>query len=706
MAMRVRGSSATRSWVTLSKVAQLLFAAGLASCSNSQSRTITTEGRGAIVVGSLVCRDRCDLPAGQLSAQALPDEGNEFLGWKGCPLESPCPGESTTAAFTTRYKRAAHASEGGTLRASSPSSSQAGRDVVIWSDESEAVVVTAVPDTGWLFSGWSEPCSIEPSCTISSPEDTLLSAKFSKVVQLSTAGPGEIAIVGGPRCKMCQATAGQVIRPEPSINAQFRGFDVGCGNPCLLTNQMSNVVATFEHVATVTRLGDGDAVVLGDLQSCGAQECTFAFTDGQSLTLEATTTGDSLFREWRGCSSYSGNRCIVESGRRIELLVESRLAESRPTLDRARLIDCGGRAYSAESVSDAGILVTELATGAAREFRPSMPFTSVDCHDGVALLQFNRVGGGPVLGLSPSGLGSNDVVLAWLPLDGGSPTVQSFGSGGDDYAISAVLASPEEAILPIQLGSATSVGPAGTWGLVVRSDGGVRATIGFGSGAGRVFASTNATGDFAFAGTYQGAIDLCGATSTNSQPAPFLVLLDSEARCRRAEAGQSTRPASVRSLAPRLGYREQVAIVVLSEGSLSFGATQVGGTKDRYHVGVVGQSSWDLSTVEPIGPCLNAGTELLSASRIATTVDGTVFAGALSCRVGFNRVGLDPRSVRSPLLLVNGRAPTAIMPVGEGIFFDVVWTPTRLYTSVTTTSGISFGTRQVGLGNSIVVIRL
>lgn len=682
----------------------------LAGCGSPKPRTVLVEGRGSVRIGGIVCQEMCAIPAGPLQAEPISAEGNQFTGWTGCSLGDSCSGQTSTAHFTALFRREAHSSGGGVVRLTTSRQSISGNGVVVWADSSEKVLVNPVADVGWAFAAWSEPCIGKTVCELVGDTDLLVAASFQRLVALKVEGPGELVLADGSSCQNCSVSPDELLLARPSPNARFVGFEPPCGNPCRPPRGVTELTARFVGIVRVQRTGDGDAAIVASGSSCNSSVCDFDFS-GSQLSLDALVSPESTLDRWLGCSSVSGATCTVSGPGTVELVVSSKLIaavsvtgiESRP-----RVLECGGRAYAAGLARDSGISLVDLQSGALATWAPSIPFVGLDCNASTVLFQFNRVSGEPVMGQYPSQLGGRDVVLGWVALDGGLPVqVVPVGSGGDDFAVSSVLGRNDEALVPLKIGaSVSSIGDAGVYGVFFARDGGVGTTVNLGPSAARVFAATSDTGEFAFAGSYLGVAPTnCGVNTSNADPAPFVSFFDGEGRCRYAVAGNGTRTASVRSLTPRIEFGG-VGIVVLSEGSLSFGQTQALLTGDRYHVGTVSSSSWGLASIEPVGACLNSGVEFPDAQRVSARDGGLVVAGTITCQVRVNGELLGMPGRRGPLLLsITPSAVASFTPVGEGVFTDTACVEDRVYSVLSSPTRVAIGSKMIDAGYTIVEVR-
>ena len=108
--------------------------------------------------------------------------------------------------------------------------------------------------------------------------------------------------------------------PTPGTHTaavKWSGCDsVNGANECLVTMSAAKAVtATFaleQHQLSVTKGGGGGGSVISSPAGieCG-EVCSAGFDHGTEVTLTATASGGSEFKEWTGCGSVVGGQCKV-----------------------------------------------------------------------------------------------------------------------------------------------------------------------------------------------------------------------------------------------------------------------------------------------------------------------------------------------------------------------------------------------------------
>jgi uncharacterized repeat protein (TIGR02543 family) len=233
--------------------------------------TVTKSGNGTGTVTSdpagIDCGAACaaDFTYNQLvtlTAQATND--SEFSGWSGCDQIPPTAlntcivtmsqTRTVGATFDPPGKRTlAISKEGLGTVTSDPAGIDCGVTCVFDFDYNQVVTLSAQPDEGYSFAGWSgADCSGTGTCTVTMVRAWSITAVFSS------------------------------------------------GKPIL----------------TIFKPGTGSGTVTSEPAgiNCGAV-CSHEFSRDQQVTLTAQALSGSLFTGWTGCSSQSGSKCWVTMSR-------------------------------------------------------------------------------------------------------------------------------------------------------------------------------------------------------------------------------------------------------------------------------------------------------------------------------------------------------------------------------------------------------
>jgi hypothetical protein len=248
---------------------------------------IAVTGDGAVHASGIDCKAACTqrLPKGtHLVLEAAPNRGVTFSGWgAACAGVGLCDltldaDKSITAVFTTppppAKARLTVLTDGHGSVQSAPAGIDCGATCTAAFDAGTAVSLTAVPDVGYRFAGWSGACGGAGTCSVTMSGDSQLSARFealpppppeNRKLTVTTSGPGAVrsapaGIDCGPLCSAIY-TAGTSVTlvAAPATGARFLGWTGAClgtGATCgILLAGDATVAASFEMEAV--NLADG-----------------------------------------------------------------------------------------------------------------------------------------------------------------------------------------------------------------------------------------------------------------------------------------------------------------------------------------------------------------------------------------------------------------------------------------------------------------
>jgi hypothetical protein len=196
-------------------------------------------------------------------------------------------------------------------------------------DSGTVVTLTASPDPGSTFTGWSGDCSGTGSCQLAMSQDRSVTATFTpntRSLTVSKQGAGAGAGTGlvssspagiscGTSCQTSFASGSTVTlsaAPDPgSVFAGWSGDCSGTGSCQLTMSQARSVTATFTPNTwglTVSRQGAGTGLVSSSPAgiSCGTS-CQTSFASGSTVTLSAAPDPGSVFAGWSGDCSGTGS---------------------------------------------------------------------------------------------------------------------------------------------------------------------------------------------------------------------------------------------------------------------------------------------------------------------------------------------------------------------------------------------------------------
>jgi hypothetical protein len=270
-----------------------------------------------------------------LTASANP--GSVFAGWSGA-----CTGSAATCnvtmdlakTVTATFNKAGHpltvskAGDGSGPVSSSPAGIACGSSCSASFGTGTTVTLTATPNAGSVFAGWSGACSGTSACTVVMDAPRNVTATFTRtpVLTVSKSGTGSGPVSSAPSgisCgSQCQASfalgASVALTATPNSGSFFAGWSGACNgssSTCLLTMDGAKAVtATFSagFALSISKAGSGSGPVTSNPSgiACGST-CTRNFAPGTNVTLTATANSGSAFAGWSGACSGMSNTCVV-----------------------------------------------------------------------------------------------------------------------------------------------------------------------------------------------------------------------------------------------------------------------------------------------------------------------------------------------------------------------------------------------------------
>jgi PKD repeat protein len=216
-------------------------------------------------------------------------------------------------------------SEGAGQVSSTPGGIDCGYSCDAAFDAGTVVTLTATPDAGSLFAGWSGDCSGTGICQVTMDQVRSVYAMFdSYTVDLTvwTGGSGSGSVASNPAGIVSCGTSCEGFDPgtvvtltaTPDAGSVFAGWSGECSGTgsCQLTmSQARWVTASFvppSFALTVAKQGTGSGQVSSSPGgiTCGAG-CQASFDPGTVVTVTATPDPGSLFAGWSGDCSGSGS---------------------------------------------------------------------------------------------------------------------------------------------------------------------------------------------------------------------------------------------------------------------------------------------------------------------------------------------------------------------------------------------------------------
>jgi hypothetical protein len=225
---------------------------------------------------------------------ATPDPGWSFSGWSGGLTGNPIQVTITDDTVVT----ATFTQDAYTLTVNVVGDGSVSRDpdqaTYIYND---VVTLTATPDPGWSFSGWSDGLTGNPT-QVMITDSTIVTATFTQetvyTLTVNIVGDGSVSVDPDQATYVYSDVVTLTATPDPGWS--FSGWSGGLtGNPTQVTITDSTIVtATFTQDAytlTVNIVGDGSVSVDPD-------QATYVY--GDVVTLTATPDPGWSFSGWSG----------------------------------------------------------------------------------------------------------------------------------------------------------------------------------------------------------------------------------------------------------------------------------------------------------------------------------------------------------------------------------------------------------------------
>lgn len=283
------------------------------------------------------CTGQCNVAFDKgtmLTLVAEPDVGAELASWtQDCAGRGTCAltmdeDHDVTATFVAvRHSLTVQVAGAGVVR-SDPVGIDCGADCGERYDHGTMVTLTAAPDAGSNFAGWSGPCSGTGDCVLTIDRALSVGASFGtprSFLTVTVDGAGSVTSVPagidcGTDCIEDYDPGRQVtLTAAPATGATFTGWAGDCGGigDCTVTMDGDrDVRASFvldQYDLTVVLDGDagGRVTSLPMGIDCGS-DCTERFSHGTRVTLVAVPDSDAIFTGWTGA-------CIGTSGCQVDL---------------------------------------------------------------------------------------------------------------------------------------------------------------------------------------------------------------------------------------------------------------------------------------------------------------------------------------------------------------------------------------------------
>ncbi|MAT42331.1 MAG: hypothetical protein CL609_08325 [Anaerolineaceae bacterium] len=214
---------------------------------------------------------------------------------------------------------------------SDPAGINCGTDCTQDYDHNTLVTLTATPNLGSTFNGWSGACTnATGNCVIRIDEAKFVRATFTLnqyTLTVSTEGSGSGLVTSLPTGISCEGDCTEnydyntlvTLTAAPNPGSTFAGWSGACTNTsgdCLVTmGEAKSVTASFtinQYTLTISTDGTGNGSVTSDPAGISCEnDCTEDYDYNTLITLTATPEMGSSFTEWSGaCTNVTGN-CLV-----------------------------------------------------------------------------------------------------------------------------------------------------------------------------------------------------------------------------------------------------------------------------------------------------------------------------------------------------------------------------------------------------------
>jgi hypothetical protein len=211
---------------------------------------------------------------------------------------------------------------------SAPSGINCGSDCTEAFSDGTTVTLTALPNAGSTFAGWSGGCTGTGTCTVTMTAATNVTATFTlgtNTLTVTRAGSGVGTVVSTPAGINCGADCAEsysngtvvTLTAAPAVSSIFTGWSgggcTGTGTCTVTMTAATNVTATFslaQYSLTINRVGNGTVTSSPAGINCGSA-CTALYSAGTMVTLTATPATFGVFNGWSGGGCSGTGTCMV-----------------------------------------------------------------------------------------------------------------------------------------------------------------------------------------------------------------------------------------------------------------------------------------------------------------------------------------------------------------------------------------------------------
>ena len=240
---------------------------------------------------------------------ATADSGFEFTGWSGDASGTTNPLTITMDADKTVTATFAPIQRTLTLNATNGSVSAAPNPSTGSYDDGSVVTLTATPDSGYEFTGWSGDASgMTNPVNITMDADKTVTANFSPIQRTLTinATNGSVSTNPNPSGGAYNDGTSVTLTATPDAGYQFDGWSgdaSGTTNPLSITMDADKTItAMFSPIQRTLTINATNGAVSTNPNPTGG-----TYDDGTSVTLTATPDAGYQFDGWSGDASGTAN---------------------------------------------------------------------------------------------------------------------------------------------------------------------------------------------------------------------------------------------------------------------------------------------------------------------------------------------------------------------------------------------------------------
>jgi hypothetical protein len=280
-----------------------------------------------------------------LTLKAVPAEGYAFAGWSDGVSDSvrtvTLMGDLTLQSkFEKLLSLIVSSVQGGTVLGTS-----AGTYL-----PNTAIIVTAVPATGYQFGGWRDDAKASATRTLILTSDTTLTPIFVKTYNLSLSATDGGSIIGAKSGAYAEGTA-VTVKAEPAAGYQFVQWSDGAkaAERTIPLTSDSTLKAQFVKVCKVTLTATDGGSVSGATSDA-------VYTAGEALTLKAVPAEGYAFAGWSDGVSDSVRTVTLTGDLTLQAKFEKLLSLVLPSVQGGTVLGTSAGTY----LPNTAIIVTAV----------------------------------------------------------------------------------------------------------------------------------------------------------------------------------------------------------------------------------------------------------------------------------------------------------------------------------------------------------